>query len=149
MWGQSLIWLSLITIWASSVPSYGAVKSKPVTSTAAKMQRSSEVVNCQSLILQLEAMQGAQKSLLQSMVRKNDTVADSFADYADQFEMKGHRFSKLDLFSLRNTSDSFRKHKERENQLIEKFNHSSSELISKVSICLAGTDHSLRASEVR
>lgn len=133
MRGYVVLWVAVVTTWASSVPVYGST-------------RGAQNGQCQSLITQLEAMQAAQRSLLQSMVRKNDTISDSLSDYADEFSMKGNRLSKLDLQSIRETSRSFQRHKVRESMMVEKFERSSRELISKVSVCLANADHSLRAS---
>lgn len=130
-----LHWMFIILAWTSSVPSYG------------KTQYSPEPSNCRDLILQLQAMNSAQRSLLTSMIQKNDAISDSLNDYADEFAMKGNRVSKLDLKSLHNSADSFQRHKEREKSLVDKFQNSSHDLIDRVSVCLVRADQVLRSSQ--
>jgi hypothetical protein len=99
----------------------------------------SETSSCNQLILQLRAMEKAQESLLGSMVRKNESMATTLDQYAQNFEDKGQRVQKSDLLSLKRSAQAFRKHGDREKGLVVRFEKSSEELLSKVQSCLTSS----------
>jgi hypothetical protein len=82
-------------------------------------------------------MNKAQQTLLGSMVRKNESMAETLDQYAYGFEQKGQRVQRLDLLSMKHSAQAFRKHGEREMSLVTRFEKSSDELLSKVEFCLS------------
>jgi hypothetical protein len=102
--------------------------------------------DCNKLIIQLQMMTSAQKSLLDSMLRKNEMLASTLDLYADDFQNRGQKIKRGDLASLRNSANAFRKHEIREQSLINKFEAQASKLIAKTNQCL---DESRKSSELR
>ncbi len=97
----------------------------------------SEPSSCLALSKQLNAMAEAQESLLSSMVKKNDALAGTLDQYAQDFSERGNRLRKVDITSLRKSASAFRNHTSRELTLVGKFNKASKDLIEKVHQCLA------------
>jgi len=96
--------------------------------------------SCGQLRQQLQAMQKAQVSLLSSMVNKNDATANLLDRYARDFEEQGLQLREDDTQSLRSSAQAFRRHREREKKLVQKFDHRSQVLIQQISSCLAKMD---------
>jgi hypothetical protein len=91
--------------------------------------------NCNALSRQLNAMVRAQKSLLQSMVKKNDVLANTLDQYAQDFKSQGG-IKKSDIKSLHQSAKSFRGHSRRELILVKRFESKTNQLIAKISACL-------------
>lgn len=84
-------------------------------------------------------MQAAQKELMDSFIRKNDTMAVVLEENADQLENKmmiNRSIKKTDLKSLRISAQTFRSHDEKEQALVARFEKASSQLLGQVSDCL-------------
>ena len=92
--------------------------------------------NCVDLTRQLSEMQKAQTILLESMVHKNDSLANVLDRYAGDFEASELRLAKTDIESMQKSANAFRQHKQREQTLIQKFNRQSQLLITKANDCL-------------
>ena len=96
--------------------------------------------SCGDLTKQLSEMQKAQALLLQSLVKKNDSLANVLDRYAGDFEASDLKLSKTDIESLHGSASAFRNHRQREQALIEKFTKQSQDLILKTNACLASSD---------
>lgn len=95
--------------------------------------------SCIETMQELNAMNVAQQQLLQSFVNKNETVAMSLDSFAARFAKKQQKAKALtaaEVASLSTSADSFRAHQNREQQLVDRFNKVSSELMAKVQSCL-------------
>ncbi len=95
--------------------------------------------SCSQLALELENMQGAQKHLLQSFIRKNEMMAQVLDQNAQQIENKilsRQNLKVSDLGTLKGSANSYRGHRTRESSLINKFEIASSKLIDEVQKCL-------------
>lgn len=94
---------------------------------------------CAELAEDLKAMQTAQKQLLQSLSRKNGTMASVLDQNAQKLEkkMKTQRaLKRSDLNPLKASANSFRGHERREAQIIEQFERASDSLLDQVQVCL-------------
>lgn len=96
-----------------------------------------ETTSCAQVSQQLLAMQKAQVALLSAMVNKNESMAAIFENYAKDFESEERKLKRTDIQSLHSSAQAFRNHREREQQLIEKFSVRSNQLIEKTNECLA------------
>ncbi len=92
---------------------------------------------CSRLSLQLHEMQRAQGILLESMVKKNDSLAGTLDHFADDLSSHDQKSKKGDIVGMRKSAEAFRGHSDRELVLIAKFQKRSQELIDKTSRCLA------------
>jgi hypothetical protein len=102
--------------------------------------------SCNQVMKQLEMMNLAQKSILDSMLKKNEVLASTLDHYANDFERRDQKILHSDLLSLRNSAKAFRKHEAREQKLVNKFEEQAAQLITKVNVCL---DVSSSRSELR
>ncbi len=93
--------------------------------------------DCMKIQLQLEEMQKAQASLLESMVKKNDSLAGTLDQFADDLKSHEDRPTQVDIINLRNSATAFRGHSDREMILIGKFQKKSKELIGQTVECLS------------
>lgn len=91
--------------------------------------------SCADLSNDLKSMQQAQASLLDSMVRKNDMVADTFENYRHSFSIK-KKLAGSDLAGLKKSATAFRSHGSREEKLVARFKHKTDEIIRLVEACL-------------
>jgi hypothetical protein len=94
---------------------------------------------CAQTANELAQMHAAQAQLLESFVRKNETIAGSYEAFAKRFdeqEKKSKKVNSIDVASLRHSAEAFRTHRDREKQLIEKFDKATLALISKVQACI-------------
>jgi hypothetical protein len=94
---------------------------------------------CDSLVKDLQAMHEAQKQLMASFIRKNDTMAVVLEENADQLENKmmiNRSIKKTDLKSLRISAQTFRSHDEKEQALVSRFEKASGKLLGQVADCL-------------
>lgn len=104
--------------------------------------------NCQELALQMNEYKTARHSLMKSLIKKNDTMADTLDIFADRFEdKKMSRVDKGDVASLKTSANSFRSHAQREGRLIDKFEQSSERLFTRVAECLKGNSPGAMASQ--
>lgn len=92
--------------------------------------------NCLELSKQLEQMVNAQNRVFNSLVKKNEAVAQTLETFANDLGNDGQRVKKADLISLRQSAKSFRGQSLRESELIEKFNQQSEHLVEKIAQCL-------------
>ena len=115
-------------------------------SFAASVKPESLQQDCGRIVKQLELMNLAQKDLLNSMVKKNELLADTLDHFADDFESHGRKINRGDLISLRNSAQAFRRHETREVNLVQKFEFQAEQLIKKTNYCL---DESTKSSEFR
>lgn len=95
--------------------------------------------SCSQLALELESMQGAQRHLLQSFIRKNEMMAQVLEQNAHQIETKINSRQNVkvsDLGTLKGSANAYRGHQSRESNLINKFEAASSKLIDEVQRCL-------------
>lgn len=122
------------------------VPNKLIVARASEVQKPYQSQECTRVIQQLQMMSFAQKSLLDSMLKKNELLASTLDHYANDFENRGQKIKRGDLVSLRNSAKAFRKHEIREQALIEKFESQAEKLIAKANICL---DESFKPNELR
>lgn len=110
------------------------------SSTSAILKKpAATAVTCAELAEDLKAMQSAQKQLLQSLAKKNETIAQVLDQNATQLEKrmaKNRTLKRSDLQSLRVSARAFRGHDKRETALVTRFEKASNELLAQVQICL-------------
>lgn len=110
-----------------------------LTIAATYAQAASPNVDCRAVISQLKSMKQAQQTLLNNMVQNNDTMASTLDQYAGELKMssqKRHPVSAKEIHGLKQSAESFRQHKAREEKLVAKFDQASSALLTKVEACL-------------
>lgn len=95
----------------------------------------SEARSCGDLSQDLRSMQKAQDSLLQSMVRKNDSMATTLDQYSETLSVK-KAVKKTDLIGMKKSAEAFRKHQDREEKLVQRFQIKTAELLEEVENCL-------------
>jgi len=95
-----------------------------------------ELHQCLELAKQLEQMANAQSKILNTMVKKNDSLADTLDHFADDLGSTGQKVKKSDIISIRKSAKSYRGHSARESELVESFSQRTGWLIDKVSECL-------------
>lgn len=93
--------------------------------------------DCSILVKELQAMKRAQSSVLQSFVNKNDSMSRALEMQADHLE-KNEDINESTQ-SLRQSAKAFRRHKEREQQLISRFDSASAALVDQIEKCLDQT----------
>lgn len=94
---------------------------------------------CQTVINELKAMKLAQKTLLESMVQNNETMASTLDRYAADLQQSAKTkkpVSAQDLNSLKRSAEAFRQHKSREGKLVSTFDTASDRLFVRVQSCL-------------
>lgn len=99
-------------------------------------QQTQNLNQCLELSRQLEQMVDAQKIVLNSMVKKNDAVAETLDHFADDLGGAGQKVKKSDLVSIRQSAKSFRGHTARESELVSKFALQTGMLVEKINECL-------------
>ena len=81
-------------------------------------------------------MQKAQQTLLRTMVRKNDSMAETLDLYADQFKQKNGKINNNQINGIRKSAHSFRKHSTREEKVVKQFEDATRQILTKVEKCL-------------
>ena len=99
------------------------------------MAQAAQAKTCSELGDDLRSMQKAQASLLESMVRKNDSMASTLDQYANNLQNQ-RTVRKSDVISLRKSGQAFRDHESREEKLVGRFNKKTDELLTLVEECL-------------
>lgn len=94
-----------------------------------------EARSCSDMTNDLRAMQKAQTALLESMVRKNESMASTLDQYAQTFNSK-KTVRKADVVGMKKSAVAFRNHQGREQKLVQRFSDKTDELISQVEQCL-------------
>lgn len=94
-----------------------------------------EARSCSDLSSDLRAMQKAQDALLESMVRKNESMASTLDQYAQTLNSK-KTVRKTDIVGMKKSAVAFRNHQEREEKLVQRFSNKTEELLSQVEQCL-------------
>lgn len=102
---------------------------------------------CEESQHQLQDMLRAQDTLLKSMLKKNDSFAGILDQYASELVELNRKVGPREIVSLRSSAKAFRKHKEREQNLINRFGKKSFELVQRVNECLTTREVARRASE--
>lgn len=96
---------------------------------------------CLELSKQLGQMVNAQKVVMNSMVKKNDAVAETLDHFADDLGGAGQKVKKSDLVSIRQSAKSFRGHSVREAELVGNFATQTELLVEKINDCLQQNGH--------
>jgi hypothetical protein len=112
-----LAWIFLAGLWGSD-RAYSATSS---------------VLKCSGLVSELNEMKKAQTKLLQSMVNKNDSMAETLDVFSKDVEKTEARLSSKRL-SL--SAAAFRAHKIREMDLIRRFDLQTQKLMTQLMPCL-------------
>lgn len=99
------------------------------------MGAGAEAKTCSQLTEDLRAMQKAQSSLLETMVRKNESMASTLDEYATTFSVKKN-LRKADLTGMKRSAQAFRNHQDREEKLVQRFESKTEQLISQIEDCL-------------
>ena len=102
---------------------------------------------CSALVKELKAMQSAQKQLMSSFLRKNETMAQVLEQNAHRLdaEMTRHRsIKRSDLKALRVSAQTFRGHDEKERALVSRFEKASAQLLVQVQDCLVNGSKSFK-----
>lgn len=95
--------------------------------------------SCDHLLKELDQMKEAQKVLLQTFVNKNESVAKGFDSQATHFSEKYQVDAPVedsDYMGLRKAAEGFRMHQKREQQLVDRFQAKSDQVLSQVKECL-------------
>lgn len=95
---------------------------------------------CETIAKDLKAMQAAQKQLMATFIRKNDTMAHVLEQNANRLEtqlVQRRSLKRSDLSALRVAAQTFRGHDEKEQALVNRFEKASSQLLEQVQKCLA------------
>jgi len=103
--------------------------------------------NCASLVKDLKAMQAAQKQLMGSFIRKNDTMAQVLEQNANRLETemnKQRSLKRSDLKALRVSAQTFRGHDEKERALVARYEKASAQLLGQVQECLVNGPRSYK-----
>jgi len=114
-------------VWTLTILSFQAFANDPVPRT------------CSDLILELQAMQAAQSSLLKTFVSKNETMAESFDQVAAELKerkQKKESIKNKDIAALSKSAEAFRGHGEREAKLVQRFEKASQDLVKQFEVCL-------------
>jgi len=104
-------------------------------------------IKCESLVKDLRAMQAAQKQLMSSFIRKNDTMAQVLEQNAKRLETQmaqRRSMKRSDLRALRVAAQTFRGHDEKEQALVARFEKASTQLLDQVQQCLAKDERSFK-----
>jgi hypothetical protein len=104
-------------------------------------------IKCESLTKDLRAMQAAQKQLMASFIRKNDTMAQVLEQNAKRLEAQmaqRRSMKRSDLRALRVAAQTFRGHDEKEKALVARFEKASTQLLDQVQQCLAKDERSFK-----
>ncbi len=80
-------------------------------------------------------MHRAQTQLLESMVHKNESMASTLDQYAQNFSQQ-NKVRKADVVSLRKSAMAFRNHEGREQKLVQRFEKKTGELVEMIASCL-------------
>jgi hypothetical protein len=92
-------------------------------------------------------MQAAQKQLMGSFIRKNDTMAQVLEQNANRLEAQMNRqrsMKRSDLKALRVSAQTFRGHDEKERALVARFEKASAQLLGQVQECLTNGPRSFK-----
>lgn len=106
-------------------------------------------VDCRSLASDLKAMREAQSFMLNSMVRKNNSLAETLDLFAKDFSAKHGRLKKMDFQKMKKSADAFRGHADRERGLVNRFESSADQLVERVQKCLDASPIASQTSEPR
>lgn len=118
--------------------------------TNARLQANAGSPQCQTLVKDIKSFQKAQSILMRTFVQKNETLAETLDLYSVKFQSQKGHLQRADYASLRKSGEAFRSHGIREIRLVQKFEDSSSSLLSQVIACLEaqhGTSSSPIASQ--
>lgn len=102
---------------------------------------------CETFAKDLKAMQVAQKQLMATFIRKNDTMAQVLEQNARRLETQlVHRRSlkRSDLNALRIAAQTFRGHDEKEQALVNRFEKASASLLEQVQKCLTKDERTFK-----
>lgn len=144
----------IIGLGAASV-SQAAVKGMEKKSLNTKSQaihlnaKKLDISDCSNLIDDLQAMKKAERSLMQTMVNRSETMAETLNKYADDFndlKSRNQKIERKDILSLRRTADTFIDHKHREEQLVQRYQKASDSLLKEVALCLQNTQQMAQRS---
>jgi hypothetical protein len=119
-----LAWIFIAGLWGNS-------QARAATGTTAATG-----AECKPLKLQLTEMHKAQMHLLNSLVSKNDAMADTLKSFAKDLEKKAPRTESSDFLRLNQSAVAFRAHKIRELDLVQRFEKQSQSLLTQVARCL-------------
>lgn len=105
--------------------------------------------DCKALAADLKAMREAQTFMLNSMIRKNNSLAETLDLFAKDFSAKKGQLKKLDFQKMKRSADAFRGHADRERGLVSRFENSADELVTRVQKCLEASPIASQTSEQR
>lgn len=93
-------------------------------------------VDCSEIVENLRAMRKAQSALMSTLVKKNDSMAETLDLYAQRFSKNQGSVSKTEIGGLRKSAQSFRKHGAREEGIVRRFEAVSAQLMARLELCL-------------
>jgi hypothetical protein len=99
-----------------------------------------EKIDCAKTAEDLRGMQEAQRQILTSLSKQNQSLAGTLDQHADVLDKKMNRSGKVkktDIQVIHRSAQSFRLYGEKEQNLVRKYEKASNELLSKVQICLS------------
>lgn len=123
-------WLAL----AIGAVCWGAVHAEGATK---KMAKQTPVVDCSEILENLRAMKKAQSALMSTLVKKNDSMAETLDLYAQRFSKNQGAVTQTEISGLRKSAQSFRKHGTREQGIVRRFEAISLQLMARLESCLA------------
>ncbi len=101
---------------------------------------STEKIDCAKAAEDLRGMQEAQKQILTSLSKQNQSLAETLDQHADVLDKKMNRNGKVkktDIQVIHRSAQSFRSYGEKEQSLVRKYEKASDALLSKVQACLS------------
>ncbi len=125
-------WLAL----AVGAVCWGAIHAEAATRKPV-VAPSSTVTDCSEIVENLRAMRKAQSSLMNTLVKKNDSMAETLDLYAQRLSKSQGNVTKTEIVGLRKSAQSFRKHGVREQGIVRRFEAISAQLMARLEVCLA------------
>ena len=128
LWSHSQVWAAETTTKEVTV--------QPAPAAPVEAPELTSEYNCKSIPEDLKAMREAQDYMLESMVRKNTSLAETLDLFAKDFSSKKGRLKKLDFQKLKGSAEAFRGHAQREQGLVDRFESTTADLVARIQKCL-------------
>lgn len=101
-----------------------------------KSAKQTTVIDCSEIVENLRAMRKAQSALMSTLVKKNESMAETLDLYAQRFSKNQGLVTKTEIGGLRKSAQSFRKHGSREQGIVRRFEAISAQLMTRLEACL-------------
>lgn len=116
---------------------WGAIQAEGAPArTVAPRAKPAEVMDCSEILENLRAMKKAQAALMTTLVKKNDSMAETLDLYAQKLSKSQGAVTGAEISGLRKSAQSFRKHGVREQGIVQRFETISAQLLTRLETCL-------------